>query len=191
MTRKPVFDAFRTFMGGKLTQAEADAMDALLDRFRPRDAQSEWLALAVPLIAEFEGFRERAYPDPGTGGKPWTIGFGSTRDEHGQPIKPGTVWTRARAEARFRRDVQEFAEHVDRIIDGAPTTPNQKAAMVSLAYNVGPANLATSTLLRLHKVGDYAGAANEFARWKFAAGKVLPGLVRRRAAEAKLYRGDA
>jgi lysozyme len=59
--------------------------------------------------------------------------------------------------------------------------------MVSFAYNVGPANLASSTLLKKHKAGDYAGAAAEFAKWNKANRKVMAGLTRRRAAEAALY----
>ena len=61
--------------------------------------------------------------------------------------------------------------------------------MVSLAYNVGLGNFASSTLLRKHKAGDFARAAAQFAVWNKAAGKVMQGLVSRRADEAKLYRG--
>lgn len=60
-------------------------------------------------------------------------------------------------------------------------------AMVSFAFNCGEAALRSSTLLKKHLVGDYAGAAKEFARWNRGGGKVLPGLVKRRAAEAALY----
>jgi len=58
---------------------------------------------------------------------------------------------------------------------------------VSFAYNVGVGNLQSSTLLKKHKAGDYRGAVAEFAKWNKAAGKVLPGLTKRRAAEAALY----
>lgn len=60
-------------------------------------------------------------------------------------------------------------------------------AMVSFAFNCGEAALRSSTLLKKHLSRDYAGAAKEFARWNKAGGKVLPGLVKRRAAEAALY----
>jgi lysozyme len=59
--------------------------------------------------------------------------------------------------------------------------------MVSFAYNVGVGNLQSSTLLKKHKAGDYAGAKAEFAKWNKAAGKVMNGLTRRRTAEAQLY----
>ncbi len=66
-------------------------------------------------------------------------------------------------------------------------TDNQFAALVSFCFNVGEGNLRTSTLRRLHLAGDYAGAQAQFSRWTRAAGKVLPGLVKRREAEAALY----
>jgi lysozyme len=142
------------------------------------------------LIQQFEGCAKRrpdgsfeAYPDPGSGGDPWTIGWGST----GPDIKPGVVWTQAQCDARFAEHVAEFGTGVAAAIGDAATTQNQFDAMVSFAYNVGLGNFGSSTLLRKHKAGDYAGAAAEFAKWNKAAGKVLPGLVKRRAAEAALY----
>ncbi|HEY0044177.1 MAG TPA: lysozyme [Allosphingosinicella sp.] len=142
------------------------------------------------LIQQFEGCAKKqpdgtfiAYPDPGTGGDPWTIGWGST----GANIKKGTVWTQAQCDARFAEHVAEFAAGVAKVLGGAKTSQSQFDAMVSFAYNVGIGNLAASTLLKLHKAGDYAGAAAQFARWNKAAGKVLPGLTKRRAAEAALY----
>jgi GH24 family phage-related lysozyme (muramidase) len=144
------------------------------------------------LIQEFEGCAKKqpdgsftAYPDPGTGGDPWTIGWGST----GTDIKKGVVWTQQQCDERFTSHLAEFAANVGKALGGTPTTQPQFDAMVSFAYNVGVNNLAASTLLKKHKAGDYKGAALEFARWNKAAGKVLPGLTRRRAAEAALYAG--
>jgi len=71
---------------------------------------------------------------------------------------------------------------------GGKMTQGQFDALVSFAFNLGIGALAKSTLLKKHLVGDYAGAAREFAKWKFGGGKVLAGLVKRRAAEARLYR---
>ena len=144
------------------------------------------------LIQEFEGCAKKqpdgsftAYPDPGTGGDPWTIGWGST----GPDIKKGTVWTQQQCDERFTSHLAEFAANVSKALGDAATTQNQFDAMVSFAYNVGVGNLSASTLLKKHKAGDYKGAAAEFARWNKAAGKVLPGLTRRRTAEAALYAG--
>ncbi|WP_260928231.1 lysozyme [Novosphingobium sp. 9] len=127
--------------------------------------------------------RVQAYPDPGTGSAPWTIGWGST----GPDIVKGTIWTRAQAQARFDAHVAEFVAGVDRLIGTAPTTQNQFDAMVSLAYNIGLTGFGQSTVLRKHKASDYAGAAAAFALWNKAGGRVMQGLVNRRAAEAKVY----
>ncbi|MBV8685381.1 MAG: lysozyme [Alphaproteobacteria bacterium] len=144
----------------------------------------------IKTIQQFEGCAKKrsdgsfeAYPDPGTGGDPWTIGWGST----GADIKKGMVWTQQQCDERFGEHVAQFAASVAKALGGAPTTQPQFDAMVSFAYNVGVGNLQSSTLLKKHKAGDYAGAALEFAKWNKAAGKVLPGLTRRRAAEAALY----
>ena len=144
------------------------------------------------LIQQFEGCAKKradgsyeAYPDPGTGGDPWTIGWGST----GADIKKGTVWSQQQCDDRFRSHLGEFARGVEKALGGAKTTQAQFDALCSFAYNVGLGNLNSSTLLKKHKAGDYAGAAAEFARWNKAAGKVLPGLTRRRGAEAALYKG--
>lgn len=128
-----------------------------------------------------------AYPDPGTGGAPWTIGWGSTTDETGKAIKPGTVWTQARCDARFELDLVRFEHSVLNLISGCPTTQGQFDALVCLAYNIGLENLRRSTLIRLHKEGAYDEVPAQFLRWNKAAGKVMRGLTRRRQAEAALY----
>lgn len=147
-------------------------------------------AAGISLIQEFEGCARKrpdgsydAYPDPGTGGDPWTIGWGST----GSDIARGLVWTQQQCDDRFASDLDKFAQRVAAAVGGAATTQHQFDAMTSFAYNLGIGNLQSSTLLKKHKAGNYAGAAAEFAKWNKAAGKVLPGLVRRRAAEAALY----
>ena len=133
------------------------------------------------LIRHFEGLRLKAYPDPATGGDPWTIGFGST----GPHVKPGMRITAEQADELLQADLRRFEDYVAE--NCGKTTDNQFAALVSFCFNVGEGNLRTSTLRRLHLAGDYAGAQAQFSRWTRAAGKVLPGLVKRREAEAALY----
>lgn len=140
------------------------------------------------LIKEFEGFHEdlgdgrvKAYPDPATGGKPWTIGWGST----GPHIGPDTIWTHAQAEAQLLKHVAEFEADVRRM---APTTTQgQFDALVSFAYNLGSHALKRSTLLKRHNEGAYGAAALQFSKWVFANGKRMRGLERRRKAEMELY----
>lgn len=137
----------------------------------------------LDLIKQFEGCVLKAYPDPATGGDPWTIGYGHT----GPEVKKGLVWTQAQANNAIADDVSKFSDGVLKLIGAAPTTQGQFDAMVSLSYNIGLGNLKASTLLRLHKAGDYTGAKAQFVRWNKAAGKVMAGLTRRREAEANLY----
>lgn len=191
MTRNQLFEQVRPFAPGrKLTPAMVTMIDDLADRFGlARIGTDDWLPFALALIKEFEGCRLTAYPDPGTGGKPYTIGWGSTTDSLGNSIAPGTKWTQPQADQRLAAHVAEFAAGVDKLLGGAAVTARQKAALTSLAYNIGLGNLGSSTLLRKHNAGDYAGAALEFAKWSRAAGKVMAGLTRRRAAEAATYGG--
>ncbi|ANI78998.1 lysozyme [Sphingobium sp. EP60837] len=142
-------------------------------------------AAGEKLIKSFEGCKLAAYPDPATGGEPWTIGWGST----GPGIRKGVIWTQAQADARFSADIVKFAALVAAKIGDAPTTQGQFNACVSLAYNIGMGGFGQSTLLRLHRDGDYDDAVKQFARWCNANGRRMTGLVRRREAEAKMYRG--
>jgi lysozyme len=145
----------------------------------------------IDLMHQFEGCVLKAYKDPGSkDGLPITIGFGSTSDLDGNPIKLGTVWTKEQACAKFAQDLQKFAAQVDKLIGSAPTDQSQFDACVALAYNVGVGAFAKSTVLRKHKAGDHAGAAAAFGMWVKNDGVTMRGLVRRRAAEAALYLAD-
>lgn len=168
---------------GPETQA---ALDAVLPPKVPASRRVN--QAGIDLIHSFESLRLEAYPDPGSSnGLPVTIGWGSTSDLNGKPIKLGDRWTRAQADAKFEQDLAKFSAGVAEAIGDAPTTDNQFAAMTSLAYNIGLAAFSRSTLLRMHKAGDHAGAQAQFGRWVRNDGRVLRGLVRRRAAEAALY----
>ncbi|MBR8479463.1 lysozyme [Burkholderia cenocepacia] len=132
-------------------------------------------------------------------GAPWTCGWGST----GPDVREGTVWTQVTADARHDANLRASAALVDQAAR-VPLTQQQKAALVSIVNNVGPgrarragdpgrdgiitlASGQPSTLLRHLNIGDMAGAADQFPAWNRAGGVVLPGLVRRRAAERDLF----
>lgn len=132
----------------------------------------------LSLIKRFEGLRLKAYICPA--GVP-TIGYGTTKG-----VRMGQTITEEEAERLLREDVAVFERGVDEAVK-VPLNPNQRAALVSFAYNVGLGAFRTSTLLRLLNKGDYAGAAKQFDRWTKGGGKVLPGLVKRRAAERELF----
>ena len=142
----------------------------------------------IALIKRFEGCAKRrpdgcfaAYPDPGTGGDPWTIGWGAT----GMSIVQGTVWTAAECDARLEHDLVRFSREVARAVGDSPTSQNQFDALVSFHYNTGA--IAKATLTKRHKAGDFTGAQAEFGKWVHAGGKRMNGLIRRRAEEAALY----
>ena len=201
MNRKPLFDLIRRALGRPFRQSEVETIDAVLDeaddfalqdsvRGVPHYKRTQAVSPAgIALIKRFEGCakqrrdgRVEAYPDPGTGGDPWTIGWGAT----GPGIGPGTVWTQEACDARLEADLERYAREVAKALGDAPASQPQFDALVSFHYNTGA--IAKATLTRRHKAGDFAGAAREFDRWCYAGGRVMKGLVRRRAAEAALYR---
>lgn len=132
-------------------------------------------------IKGFEALRLVAYPDPGTGGKPWTIGWGHTKG-----VKQGDRITQEQAEQFISDDLAVFELTVNSAIK-RPMTQNQFDAMVSLAFNIGGSAFAGSTLVKKFNAGDAKGAADEFPKWKNSGGKVMPGLVKRRAAERETF----
>jgi lysozyme len=145
-----------------------------------------WQSIATPLIQHYEAFRADAYLCPAG---VWTIGWGST----GADIQRGMRWTRAHADTRFAADLERFGGEVSRRVR-VPLKPCEMAALVSLVYNIGGANFERSTLLRKLNAGDKIGAAEQFAVWNKARVNghlaVLNGLVRRRAHEARVFRGE-
>ena len=214
MNRKILFDAIRRAIRRPFRQSEVDAIDAALDEalaqggdnspqdtvrpVRPSPSPTHEPRKIGPrgiaLIKRFEGCAKRradgsmeAYPDPGTGGEPWTIGWGATgHDGSGGRIGPDTVWTQGQCDARLEADLARYAKEVDRVLGNAPTSEAEFDALVSFHYNTGA--IGRATLTKRHIAGDRDGAAREFGRWVYAGGRVMKGLARRRAAEAALYR---
>lgn len=191
MNRKPIFDAVRRLLGRSFRTEEVTALDAAIDAALSADTARSIGPAGIALIQQFEGCAKKradgtfeAYPDPGTGSDPWTIGWGAT----GKGIGPGTVWTQAQCDARLKADLARYSADVTRALGNAPTSQPQFDALVSFHYNTGA--IGRATLTKLHKGGDFAGAAAEFGKWVHAGGRRLAGLVRRREAEAALYRGD-
>lgn len=136
------------------------------------------------LIKHFESCQLIAYPDPATGGAPWTCGWGST----GPDIFEGIVWSQSYADKRFEESLVSREQAVNKLVS-VPLEQHQFDALVSFVYNLGAGNLASSTLLRKLNAKDYAGAANEFVRWNRAAGRIMRGLTRRRYAERAFFNG--
>ncbi|EQA9810009.1 lysozyme [Klebsiella oxytoca] len=140
----------------------------------------------IALIKGFEGCRLTAYPDPGTGGAPWTIGYGWTLPVDGKPVRPGMTIDQATADRLLKAGLVSYESDVLKLVK-VKLTQNQFDALLSFAYNVGSRALSTSTLLKKLNAGDIKGAADEFLRWNKSGGKVLNGLARRREAERALF----
>ena len=132
----------------------------------------------IALIKEFEGLRLKAYKCPGG---VWTIGYGHTAG-----VKPGMVITEAQAEEYLKADLIAFERYLNGL--GLALNQNQFDALVSFIYNVGTGNFYSSTILRKVRANPQDNSImDEFLRWVYSKGRVLPGLQRRRLAEMKLY----
>jgi lysozyme len=136
-------------------------------------------ALGVALVKQFEGLRTCAYLDAAG---IWTIGYGHTGDD----VRSGVRIDAAEAEALLRQDLAAAEEAVHALVTQPLAQPSFDA-LVSFVFNIGAAAFAGSTLLRKLNAGDIEGAAAEFERWRYAGGRVLPGLLRRRIAERTLF----
>ena len=132
----------------------------------------------IALIKEFEGLRLKAYKCPGG---VWTIGYGHTAG-----VKSGKVISEAQAEEYLKADLIAYERYLNGL--GLALNQNQFDALVSFIYNVGTGNFSNSTLLRKVRANPRDNSImDEFLRWVYSKGRVLPGLQRRRLAEMKLY----
>jgi lysozyme len=141
----------------------------------------------LELIKQFEGFRAAAYRDPvGV----WTIGYGHTSMAGAPEVKPGLTISDVEGAEILARDVDQFARGV-RALLRVQLSDGQFSALVSFAYNVGLGALKKSSVLTAVNAGDFAAVPRRLQLWTKAGGHVLPGLVKRRAAEAALFTASA
>jgi len=158
-----------------------------------QDGKQVDLSAGINLIKQFEGVHLSAYPDPLSGGDPWTIGYGTTRYSGGVPVKRGDKITMIEADMMLRLEVDRIADKL------ASTIPhwkvmddNQRSALVSFAYNLGAGFYGTPGFETISKVlreqaWDKAPAAMEL--YRNPGSNVEAGLLRRRKAEGELW-GD-
>lgn len=141
---------------------------------------------AVDFTTEHEGLRLKAYPDPASGGDPWTIGYGHT----GPEVRPGMTISQAQAKAYLRQDLRTAASRIySRIGTVADElTDNQYAALLSFVFNVG-AN-PSWTIWKVLKARQFDQVPAQLMRFVNAAGKRMKGLVNRRTAECALWASD-
>lgn len=138
----------------------------------------------IDLIKSFEGLYLDAYICPAG---VWSIGYGTTLYEGGRSVKAEDKITEERANELLLSDLAHFESCVNKLV-WPPVNQNQFDALVSFAYNLGCGSLERSTLLKKVKANPSDPTIrNEFMRWNKANKKVLPGLTKRREAEANLY----
>ena len=142
--------------------------------------QFKYSDAGLALTKNFEGLRVEAYQDcAGI----WTIGYGHT----GRDVRPGRRVSEFEAEVLLRVDLRDAIACVNRYVE-VPITQAQFDALVDFCYNAGRGNFCRSSLLEKVNQEDFEGAAAQFALWVNVDQKPVPGLVRRRAAEAALFR---
>lgn len=137
------------------------------------------LALAIAVVGTFEGVRLTAYRD--VIGVP-TVCFGETRG-----VEMGDKYTMEECKAMLGDALVEFEQGMRKCLDEPDKIPAKTyVAFLSLSYNIGLGNFCRSTLVRLANGGRLKDACNEFPKWNKAGGKVIQGLVNRRAEEKRL-----
>lgn len=135
------------------------------------------LSIAAIVVSHFEGLETSAYKDP--------IGIPTICYGHTATAKLGQVKTEKECDGLLKADLQVALDAVDKYVK-VEMPVERRAAFVSFVYNVGAGNFARSTLLKKLNGGDAAGACAELDKWIYAGGRVLPGLVKRRAEERAL-----
>ena len=134
----------------------------------------------ISLIQKFEGCELEAYQ---CSAGVWTIGYGHTKN-----VVEGMTITKEQAEQMLVDELHEYENYINEYVTVA-LSQNQFDALVSWVYNLGPANLKASTMLKVLNSGKYEDVPAQMKRWNKAGGKVLEGLIRRREAEACLFKG--
>ncbi|MBQ0313805.1 lysozyme [Providencia rettgeri] len=139
-------------------------------------------AIALTVIAYFEGVRYEPYEDVGG---VLTVCYGHT----GKDIVPNKVYSKEECNELLELDFMRTKLQVDRLVK-VPVNEHTKAALYSFGFNVGTGAFAKSTLLKKLNAGDQYGACEELKKWVYAGGKVWRGLVNRREAEAAICHGN-
>lgn len=143
----------------------------------------EYSEEGLALTKGFEGLRLGAYQDcAGV----WTIGYGHT----GSDVQEGGTVSEFEAEALLRADIASAVGCVRRAVEAA-ITQAQFDALVDFCFNVGRRSFLLSSLLKYVNRGEFESVPVQFGLWVHAGGKEVPGLVRRRKAEAEMFAGKA
>ena len=149
------------------------------------------LAPALQIIKQYEGFFPKAYPDPLSGGEPWTIGYGTTRYADGRKVQDGDLISLDDAGKLLRHEAEEIARKLGSVIPHwKEMTTNQRSALVSFAYNLGTnfyGSVGFETISRVLREKRWADVPNALRLYRNPGTNVETGLMRRRVAEGNLW----
>ena len=159
-----------------------------------QDGKQADLAAALKLIREFEGCHLDAYPDPLSGGAPWTIGYGTTRYSDGRPVQPGDKINAIEADLLLRQEIDRIAAKLRAAIPyWVEMADHQKCALISFAYNLGTDFYGAKgfeTISKRLREKDWSGVPDALLLYRNPGTNVEPGLKRRRIAEGDLWGRD-
>jgi len=197
---KAIFDRFWEMAGGKLTQEQVNALNAVIAAGHREEIKKAFQVTddvymttsmdGMRIIAGFESFRDKAYKD--VAGVP-TIGFGTTVYPNGTKVKMGDTCTKEQALMWKKNDIANFEKHINDIIT-VPMKQNQFDALVSLVYNIGPTAFKSGSVDDHINSGNIKTALEVWAKYNKArnpkTGKleVVPGLQNRRNAEIAYFK---
>ena len=197
-------DLFRYFKGLPHQLAALSELEAAMNKADPRllSREQPWfktwsvagkqsdLAPALAIIKEFEGCHLSAYPDPLSGGDPWTIGYGTTRYFNGDAVQRGDKINVIEADLLLRHEVDRIADKLRTIPHWGAMSDNQKSALVSFAYNLGSGFYGSddfSTITTALRDKDWQGVPAALLLYRNPGTNVEAGLLRRRKAESALW----
>lgn len=157
----------------------------------PTNKPSANLDKGIQLIKEFESLELTAYPDPGTGGEPWTIGYGNIRYANGSRVKKGDKITKQQAEDLLQHEVNSVVKTLEKTIPfWSEMDSGKRSALLSFAFNLGQhfygAN-GFNTITKRLKEKDWGKVPEALLLYRNPGSNVEAGLLRRRKAEGKLW----
>ena len=145
----------------------------------------------LSIIKKYEGFRSHAYPDPLSGGEPWTIGYGTTVYSNGRRVREGDVIDEEKADAELQSHVRNsILPALSKIPGWASMSPNMQVALISFAYNLGPNFYGADgfgTISEVLQERRWADLPNALVLYSNPGSNCHEGLLRRRREEGALW----
>jgi lysozyme len=144
------------------------------------------LARAIAIIKKYEGYSEKAYPDPDTGGAPYTFGYGTQYYPDGIPVKQGHCCTERKAAEYLFHEVELIQDELSKLNLGLD--PSMENSLVSFIHSIGWEPFLYSAIIDAIEAEDWAFVAEEITHWIFSSHhQVIGGLIDRRREESRLF----